>query len=91
MAERRRRRCISNDTRQRFVTAFKDPREDYLDVADTLGVNRATARSIIATFLREGRMEELPRSEEMQQCLNEIIDANSLIQSTCLVDYAFCC
>lgn len=77
---------------QRLFTAFEDAREDYVVVADTLGVNHSAARRIIATFLKERRMEELPRGgtnnakvdEETRQCLNEIINANSLIQSTCL-------
>ena len=43
------------------MEAFEDACEDYLVVGVTLGVNRSTARSIIATFLRDCRMEERPR------------------------------
>lgn len=86
MAQRQRRR-IPNESRQRLVRAFEDANEDYLVVADTIGVNRSTARGIIATYLREGRVDERPRGgrnnvkvdEEMKQCLNEIIDENCLL------------
>ena len=45
-----------------------------------LGVNRSTARGIVATYVREGRTHERPRGgrnnvkvdAEMKQCLNEI-------------------
>ena len=56
-----RRNRIPNEVRRRIVRAFEDPTKDYLSVADTLGVNRSTARSIVATFLREGRVKERPR------------------------------
>ena len=58
-----RRNRIPNEVRRRIVRAFEDPTEDYmyLSVADTLGVNRSTARSIVATYLREGRVNERPR------------------------------
>ena len=89
MTDRRRRRCIPSETptRQRHVEAFEDACEDYLVVGVTLGVNRSTSRSIIATFLKDCRMEERPRGgsnnvkvdEEMRQCLNEIIDENFLL------------
>ena len=35
--------------------------EDYLLVADTLGINRSTARSIVSRYLRESRIAERPR------------------------------
>jgi len=41
--------------------AFEDEEEDYLLVADTLGVNRSTARNIVARCIREGRIRERPR------------------------------
>ena len=34
--------------RERIVRAFEDGAEDYLSVADTLGVNRSMARGIVA-------------------------------------------
>ena len=79
---RRRRNRIPNETRERIVRAFEDPSKDYLVVADTLGVNRSTARSIVAKYNREGRVNERPRGgrnnvkvdEEMKDCLNEIVN-----------------
>ena len=53
MAERRRRQRISQEDRERLVRAFEEPYQDYLTVADTLGVNRSTARGIITTYIRE--------------------------------------
>ena len=69
------------------VRAFEDPTEDYLSVADTLGVNRSTARSIVAIYLREGRVNERPRGgrnnvrvdNEMRDCINEILNENCLL------------
>ena len=55
------RNRIPLEQRQRIVRAFEDDGEDYLFVADTLGVNRPTARSIVARYIREGRIEERPR------------------------------
>ena len=39
--------------------SFEDTNEDYLMVADTIGVNRSTARGIVARYIREGRIAEL--------------------------------
>ena len=80
------RNRIPLEQRQRIVRAFEDDGEDYLFVADTLGVNRSTARSIVARYIREGRIEERPRGgrnkvrvdEEMRNCLSEIVDENSV-------------
>ena len=82
-----RRNRISHDHRQRIVQAFEHENEDYLLVADTLGVNRSTARGIVARFIREGRIHELARGgrnnirvdEEMQDCLEQIINENSVL------------
>ena len=55
MEHRARRNRIPNEHREsRIVRAFEDPHEDYLLVADMLGVNRSTARGIVATYVREG-------------------------------------
>ena len=86
MAERRRNR-IRNETRHRLVQAFEDPTEDCLHVADTLGVRRSTARRIVATYIRESKVEERPRGfrnntkvdDEMRACLNEIVNDNCLM------------
>ena len=61
--------------------------EDYLTVAATIGVNRSTARSIVARYLREGRIAERPRGganhvrvdDEMRNCLNDILNENYLL------------
>ena len=82
-----RRNRIPNEVRRRIVRAFEDPTEDYLSVADTLGVNRSTARSIVATYLHEGRVNERPRGgrnnvrvdNEMRDCINEILNENCLL------------
>ena len=87
MRRRRRRNRIPNETRERIVRAFEDPSEDYLAVADTLGVNRSTARSIVAKYNHEGRVDERSRGgrnnvkvdEEMKDCLNEIVNENCLL------------
>ena len=55
MAAVRRRNRISNETRQRIVQAYENPNEDYLTVADNLGVNLSTARGIVPLLSqREG-------------------------------------
>ena len=56
--------------------------QDYLALADTLAINRSTARSIIARYLREGRIEEQPRGgrlhvrfdADMTRCIQRIVD-----------------
>ena len=56
-----RRNRIPFEQRERLVRAFEDVNEDYLIVADTLGINRSTARSIVSRYVREGRIAERPR------------------------------
>ena len=78
------RNRIVLEQRQRIIQAFEDVSEDYLMVAATIGVNRSTARSIFARYLREGRIAERPRGganhvrvdDEMRNCLNDIINEN---------------
>ena len=61
--------------------------KDHLAVADTLGVNRSTARSIVKKYNREGRVDERQRGgrnnvkvvEEMKDWLNEIVNENCLL------------
>ena len=57
-------------------------------VADTIGVNRSAARSIVARYICEGRIDERPRGEgandvcvdnEMNDCLNDILNDNCLL------------
>lgn len=53
-----RRNRIPIEHRERIVRAFENEAEDYLLVADTLGVNRSTARGIVTRYVREGRIRE---------------------------------
>ena len=48
-----RRNRILLEQRERIVRAFEDTNEDYLMVADTIGVNRSTAGSIVARYIYE--------------------------------------
>lgn len=81
------RRRISLEQRKRLVRAFEDEHEDYLALADTIGVNRSTARGIVTTYVREGRIAERPRGgqnnvrvdEEMKECLRDIVNENCLL------------
>ena len=85
-----RRNRIPLEHRERIIRAFDDEEEDYLLVADTLGVNRSTARGIVARYIREGRIRERPRGgrnnvrvdDEMRDCLEEIISENCLLTLT---------
>ena len=73
------RNRILLEQRQRIIQAFEDVNEDYLTVPATIGVNRSTARSIVARYLRKERIAERPRGganhvrvdDEMRNCLNE--------------------
>jgi len=56
------------EQRQGIIQAFEDVSEDYLTVAPTIGVNRSTARSIVARYLREGRSR---RDHEEEQIMSE--------------------
>jgi len=63
---------------------------ENLLVADMLGVNRSTTRSIVACYIREGMIRERPRGgrnnvrvdDEMRDCLEEIINENCLLTLT---------
>ena len=57
-----------------FVSRLKD----HLAVADTLGVNRSTDRSIVAKYNRGG-LNNIKVDEEMKDCLNEIVNENCLL------------
>ena len=86
MAQRVRNR-ISNEHRHRIVRAFEEKMDDYLLVADTLGINRSTVRGIKATYVREGRTEGRPRvgrnnvkvDDDMKDCRNNIPDENCML------------
>ena len=38
---------------ERIIRAFVDVKKDFLLVADTLGINKPTARSIVSRYVRE--------------------------------------
>ena len=75
------------EQRERIIRAFEDTNEDYLMVADTIGVNRSTARSIVARYIREVRIAERPHGgannvcvdSEMKDCLNDILNDNCML------------
>ena len=56
-----RRNRILLEHRERIVREFEDEEEDYLSGADTLGMNRSKAISIVLRYIREGRFRERPR------------------------------
>ena len=66
MAQRQ-RNIISQEDKERLIRAFEEQDQDYLALADTLAINRSTARSIIARYLRDGRIEEQPRGGRRNQ------------------------
>ena len=84
------RNRISNEVRECLVRSYEDPTEDYLMVADTLGVNRSTTRGILTRYIREGRVQERPRGgrnnlkvdDDIKQCLNVIVDDNCMLTLT---------
>ena len=83
-----RRNRIPLEHREGLVKAFEDEQEDYLLVSDTLGVNRSTARGILAHYITEGRIRERPRGgrnnvradDEMRDSLEQIINENCLLK-----------
>ena len=56
-------------------------------MADTLEVNRSTARGIVARYIREAGIRKRPRGgrnnvlvdDEMRQCLADIINENCVL------------
>ena len=81
------RNGIPIEHRERIVLAFEDEPEDYLLVAAMLGVNRSTARGIVARYIRERRIREGLRGgrnnvlvdDEIRQCLEDIIIENCVV------------
>ena len=92
MAERRRRRRICQEDRERLIRAFEEQEQDYLVLADTLGIKRSTARGIVSRYLRGNRIDERPRGgrnnvkfdDDMRQCLQEIVDENCTLTITAI-------
>lgn len=87
MAVRGHYRRIPDIDRNRLIDAFENEDVDYLEVAATLNIKRSTARSIIATYVREGRRDKLPKGgaknrkidDEMRQALEGMLDNNPLM------------
>ena len=87
MAARPRRQRVSLENRECLIRAFNDPAQDYLSVADTIGVNRSTARGIVRRHLQERQIAERPRDgpnhrkvdDEMKQCIEEILNENPVL------------
>ena len=86
MAARCHYRRTANVDRNRLIDAFETG-ADYLQTADTLGINRSTARTIIGTFLHEGRRDQLPKGgaknrkiyDDMRTTLERLLDENPLM------------
>lgn len=55
----RRQSQVNNRDRERIVRSYENG-ENFLDLANNLGINRDTARSIIRVWISEGRIERLP-------------------------------
>ena len=81
------RNRILLEQRQRIIRAFEDVHKDYLMVADTIGVNKSTAKSIVTRYVPERRIAERLRGgpnhvrvdNEMRDCLNDILNENCLL------------
>uniref|UniRef100_A0A8C4NGT2 Tc1-like transposase DDE domain-containing protein n=1 Tax=Eptatretus burgeri TaxID=7764 RepID=A0A8C4NGT2_EPTBU len=90
MAARGHYRRVSDVDRDRLIDAFENNMLDYLELADNLGITRATARSIVSIYLRTGRRERLPKGgahnakmdNDMRQCLQHLLDVNPLLTLT---------
>ena len=94
MAARVRYNRISDVDRRRLVEAFEGNNQDYLELADNLGIKRSTARSIVRTYLETGRANKLPRGgahnskmdEEMKNFLRDALETNPLLTLTQMKD-----
>ena len=66
------------------ILSGNEQQKVYLLVADTLGVNRSTARGIVARYIRTLGIAERTRGvrnhvrvdDEMRDCLNDIVNEN---------------
>ena len=57
------RNRILLEQRERIIRAFENVQEGYLMVADTIGVNKSTARSTVTRYVRDNEMEAQAMSE----------------------------
>ena len=73
---------ISEQDKRRLLAAYEDDNQDYLQVAEVLGIKRTTAWAIVRRYLRDGAVVR-PRGgrrdavqkvdEEMTGTLVEIV------------------
>ncbi|XP_072175538.1 uncharacterized protein [Diadema setosum] len=85
--QRRPYNCVSNQDRNRIIDAFLGEDLDHLEVAQTLGVNRQTARSIVVVYLQQDRRDARPSGgpnrvkvdQEMRDQLAAMLDDNPLL------------
>ena len=75
------RNRISLEQRERIVRAFEDVHEQYLAIAETIGVNRSTARDIVSRYAREGRIAERPRDGANHVRVDDLIWSNLTIMA----------
>lgn len=76
-----RRRVISLVDKQRIVAAYNNPEADYVEVAETLGILRGTAWSIVRRYLDDGEVVVRKRGggrrqigdQQMIDCLVETV------------------
>ena len=52
------RNRIGQEDKERLVRAYQSPEQDYLAMADNLGINRSIVRGIIAQYILENRVDE---------------------------------
>ena len=81
-----RRNRVSDKNWGEIVRAYEVATEDYLHVANALGMNRSMRRSIIALYIREGRMNQRTRGgrnhvkiDDKKNCLEGMINENCLL------------
>ena len=72
-----RRSTVNNQDRQRLVDCH-EAGDDVMNLAEQLGVNRDTARSVIRVWMSEGRVEAKPRGGTR----NRRVD-NEMLQEIC--------
>jgi len=70
MAENRRNRRVSNTDRGRLIASYEKG-EDFILLADSLDINRDTARSIIRVWRAEARIERLPQGGSRNRKMDE--------------------
>jgi len=62
-------RKLSNQIRERVITAIVDENKTHSEVASILGVSRTTISSIISVFRKQNRMHCLPTKSNRKKML----------------------